>query len=673
MSGLTVTARPGLRYGMRPERKPAKFRWMDRMDARGLELIKLLRGKRLSYERFHETVREPLVCRIAEYNKLSDVELVATGRAYRAGCAGAAGKRTDAIENRLMEALALAAAQSSRTLGLMPHVEQLYAAWAIRHGYAVDMQTGEGKSLVAALAAIVVALEGTPVHVVTVNEYLVARDASKFQLLYRVFGLQVAALSAEQTDEERRAAYAGEVVYVTGKQLAFDYLRDRITCSSPVGALTESFRSMLPGVTSKPLLRGLCFAIVDEIDSVLIDEARTPLILAVPAIDDDVARDKTENIVALGIAKMLHEGIDFVLNRDNRSVELTDTGMETLHRLAERFSGVWKIERYRSERIRQALTVMHLLRRECDYIVRDRCVELIDESTGRTMPDRQLQQGLQRMLEVHARVEITPENEISTAISFQDFFSRYQAIAGMSGSLLSIKSELLRDYGLQVVSVPTHQKCIRVRLAPRVFDSQAIQLRELVRKAAEHQQRGQPLLVGTRSVQQSELVSALLHAHGVDHRVLNAMQDEDEAGKVASAGRSGAVTVATNMAGRGSDIALDESAAQAGGLSVIALSVNNSRRIDRQLFGRSARQGDPGCCQQWLALDDELVIENLPPWYLRIIRQWLHFLPDKQALPGRVTRSLAQLRVERRHARQRFSVLINNPRLERHLAIGGKR
>lgn len=663
MSQLVATVRPGLRYGARPERQTHAWRWLNQFDAYAYELIGKLRSDSVSFSSFNKSVRKPLLDRIAEISACSQTDLSVLMQDFRSDCS---------TQGRMLEALALAAVQSRRTLGLTPHIEQLYAAWAMRHGYAVDMQTGEGKSLSAALTAVTVALEGTPVHVVTVNEYLVSRDAVGFRPLYQAFELRVSALSADQTDHERRMAYANDIVYVTGKQLAFDYLRDRVAGSHAGGALTQRLRKLLPGAVPESLLRGLCFAIVDEIDSVLVDEARTPLILAVPSATDNAERDRSETIVALGIARLLHADVDFHLHRDSRSVELTENGLSALRQLAERFDGVWKVERYRTERVRQALIALHLFRREHDYVVRDGRVLLVDEPTGRIMPDRRLQHGLHRILEVIERVELTPENEIRTAISFQDFFARYQTLAGMSGSVLPIKSELLKVYNLKTVSAPTHEKSLRVHHATRLFDTQPDQLRALVQEATSHQERGQPLLVGTRSIQQSELVSALLRAEKIEHRVLNAMQDQDEAGKIALAGQSGAVTIATNMAGRGSDIAVGEAVAQAGGLSVIALSINDSRRIDRQLFGRAARQGNPGCGQQWLALDDEQITENLPAWFVAVVKRWLHRRSSHMALAGRLICFLVQSRIERRHAQQRLSMMKNTPRLERHLAIGGK-
>jgi len=663
MSLLATTVRPGLRYGGRPERQKDAYRWLSRIDAYAYELIGKVCGNGMSFSSFNRNIRKPLLARIKEISACSQTELSALIKDLRY-CRSAQG--------RALEALALAAVQSRMTLGLAPHVEQLYAVWAMRHGHAVDMQTGEGKSLSAALTAVTVALEGTPVHVVTVNEYLVARDAVGFQPLFEAFDLRVAALSADQTDHERRMAYACDIVYVTGKQLAFDYLRDRVAGNHAGGALTQQLRSLLPGAAPESILRGLCFAIVDEIDSVLVDEARTPLVLAVPSATDNVARDRSETVVALGIARLLHADVDFLLHRDNRSVELTTVGLSALQQLAERFDGVWKVERYRTERVRQALIALHLFQREHDYIVRDGRVLLVDESTGRIMPDRRLQHGLHRILEVHERVELTPENEVRTAISFQDFFARYQALAGMSGSVHQIRSELFKVYRLKTVSVPTHKKSLQIQHTARLFATQPDQLRALVHEAISHQERGQPLLVGTRSIQQSEVLSALLRARKVEHRVLNAMQDQDEAGKIALAGQSGAVTIATNMAGRGSDIALGEVVAQAGGLSVIALSINDSSRIDRQLFGRAARQGKPGCGQQWLALDDEQIAENMPAWFVGAVKRWLHCCPSHQALTGRLICSLVQSRIERRHAKQRLSMMKNIPRLERHLAIGGK-
>jgi preprotein translocase subunit SecA len=537
------------------------------------------------------------------------------------------------------------------------------------HGSIVEMQTGEGKTLTAPLAAIVMALTGTPVHVITANDYLVSRDAGHLQDLYALFGLRCAAIVETSSAAARRRAYAADIVYGTSKQLVFDYLRDLQIMRETRAGLKSELRPLLSTDIQEPMMRGLCFAIVDEADSTLVDDARMPLILAEPARN---GRNRVaEAAVALSIARGLHRDVDFRLHEDDRTLRLTDAGRDALRQLTERLTGTWRFERYRNELVRQALTALHLFRLDRDYLVKDGRVQLIDESTGRVLPDRKLQHGLHRMLEVKEKCSVTEDNEILAAISFQRFFKRYHHLAGMSGTVREVRRELRRVYGLEVVPVPTKRPCLRTVERPVVLPDRNAQLAWAATEVAARQANRQPVLIGTRTVEVSEIFSAMLRERGIDHQLLNARHDAQEAEIVARAGISGAVTVATNMAGRGTDIPLDEDSAQAGGLYVIGLEVNESRRVERQLFGRCARQGDPGSARAIVSLKDDLVLSMIPKAALSLTCWAAEQLPGAGPWLARMCVRSAQRLCERRHRKERMRIYNGSGAVDRALAVSG--
>ena len=554
-------------------------------------------------------------------------------------------------------------------LELTPHPAQLYAAWSMLHGTIVEMNTGEGKTLTASIPAIAVALTGTPVHIITVNEYLVQRDANQLTGLYAQFGLSTATVTNRMSEIERRNAYSANIVYCTNKQIVFDYLRDLQILNGNRSGLKSEMRTLFTNTSEKPLLRGLCFAIVDEADSVLIDDARTPLILAKPRHSDRASI--TEATIALSMAKSLHPGVDFQLRKDSRVVALTDTGVNALRQLTKKFSGAWKFERYRNERVRQALSALHLYHIDRDYLVRHGQIELIDETTGRVMPDRKLQHGLQRMLELKEKCEVTDENQVISAISFQQFFRRYCHLTGMSGTVFEVRDELKRIYGTRVVRIPMYKVSQRQHLSTVIATDHDEQMKHLIATIVERHATGQPVLIGTRSVSMSECISLALNSEGIEHALLNARQDEQEARIIARAGQVSAITVATNMAGRGTDISLHSAASSLGGLHVINTGVNESGRIDRQLFGRAARQGDPGSAENILSLKDELVVNAISAPVLFFVSRAIKQLPALGRVLAYIIIRYAQRNCERRHAAQRIAVFKGGDRLKRLLAISG--
>ena len=648
--------RPGLRHGPTPERgerdAPGGPNALDRFAARALRAFGARWRGRRAAARARAVAR-----RAAALGGLPETERCALFERLRASL-----RRRGHDERSVIEALGHAVLLAERTLGLHARDGQRIAAEALLRGHFVEMPTGEGKTLAVALAAAAAALDGTPVHVLTANDYLAERDARRLAPLYAALGLSSAWVSPEMDERERRAAYAADVVHLTGKQIGFDRMRDALAADAQTGSLAarlgELARPCARGdERHEPLLRGLCSAIVDEADSLLIDEARTPLVLAAPRAER--GRAERESVVALGLARMLDAGVDYRLSRKHRAAELTEHGAKTLGELAERVAGTWRSARYRDERVRDALAALHLWHRDRDYVVRDDAVELVDEHSGRTLPDRRLQRGMHMLLEIKEHCAPKPENEIVASIACQRLFRRYRRLAGTSGTLQEVRGELEAVYGACLVRVPHARSPRRETLPARVLPSRARQLDALMEEVRRCRAAERPVLIGTRSVEQSNGVAALLVAHGVAHRVLNASQDTDEAAIVAEAGQLGRVTVATNMAGRGTDIPLGAGVAERGGLHVVSLAFNDARRIDRQLAGRAARQGDPGSFRQLWSLADARLCEVVPVPCSSLARHLLHgerCNPLVGALAVALVR-LAQRRLEWRHARERRAAL----------------
>jgi preprotein translocase subunit SecA len=502
-----------------------------------------------------------------------------------------------------VQSFALIRELSGRTLQQRHYDSQLMGGWTMLQGQLAEMETGEGKTLAATLAAATAALAGIPVHVITVNEYLVERDAKMLEPLYRALGLTVGYVTQEMETEQRRAAYACDITYCTNKQVAFDYLRDRLLLGNDRSPLRLQLESAYVGHQRMEqfLLRGLCFAIVDEADSVLIDEAQTPLILT------RNAENSAENVVyrlALHLAQKLILGRDFAIDPQQRSVQLSLTGQQTLAALKLTMAGPLQNSRRREELVCQALHALHLLHRDRDYLVKDKKIVLIDSNTGRTMPDRSWERGLHQLVEAKESCPLTAAREHLGRLTYQRFFRRYLRLGGMTGTAREVRSELWSVYGLRVQRIPLHRPSQCRELPARIYAQAEEKWSAVLSSVTEIRAQGRPVLIGTGSVGDSELLSGKLTAANIPHRVLNARQDKEEAEVVAAAGRAQQVTVATNMAGRGTDIPLATGIAERGGLHVIATCRNDARRIDRQLFGRCARQGDPGSHQSILAFQD---------------------------------------------------------------------
>jgi preprotein translocase subunit SecA len=569
------------------------------------------------------------------------------------------------------ETFAVTREAASRTLGVRHFPTQMMAGWALLQGRLVEMETGEGKTLAATLPSCTAAFAGLPVHIVTVNDYLAKRDAEGMGPLYNFLGLSVSAAVQGMTRSEKRAAYRNSVVYCTNKEIAFDYLRDGVARSGRRSRLHHCL-DKLGGLASEgdaPVLRGLHFAIVDEADSVFVDEARTPLILSA---SNGAAEEATTLHQALALAADLDSPTDFETDHAERYCLLTKLGRDKLALTTRDLDGVWQSELEREERVTQALSAIHLFERDKHYVVAEGKVQIVDENTGRILPDRSWERGLHQMIEAKERCEPSQRRETIARLTYQRLFRRYLLLSGITGTAREVAREIRTVYGLDVVRIPLHRPSRRRHTAPSLCLTKEEKCRVVERVVGMARDCGRPVLIGTRSVQASEEISAELRKSGVDHALLNAKQDSAEAAIVAAAGQPGRVTVATNMAGRGTDIKLADGVQANGGLTVILTEYHESRRIDRQLFGRCARQGDPGACDTIVSLEDDFFLTN-SPWLTAQAARILKTNHRLRPLVLRILKFHAQYVAESRNSRQRVANLRSDRRWERILAFSGHR
>ena len=578
-------------------------------------------------------------------------------------------RRDGFTEPVVAQSFALVREVAGRTLGMRHFDSQLRGGWILLNGMVAEMETGEGKTLTATLPACTAALAGLPVHVITVNDYLTARDAELMGPVYRMLGLSVGVIVNGKEPAARRAAYACDITYCTNKELTFDYLRDRTAVGSQVNRIQLSIERLAGGESraSRLVLRGLFFAIVDEADSVLCDEARTPLILSARS---EQAPERSMYETALTVAARLKPTEDFVVEGGERQVRLTAEAKQKLAGWAEMLPPMFRGTRRREELVKQALVATHVFKRDTHYLVRDDKVQIIDEYTGRILPDRSWEQGLHQMVEAKAGCPLTGQQTSIARMTYQRFFRRYLRLAGMTGTAQEIAPELWSAYRLPVVRVPTNRPLQRRDLGERVYATPDEKWRAIVERVRELTAAGRPVLVGTRSVGASDELSRLLTEAGLEHQLLNARQDKQEAEIVAQAGQQGRVTVATNMAGRGTDIRLGRGVEPLGGLHVIATELHESRRIDRQLFGRGGRQGDAGSFEAIVSVEDELSRVYLGG-LLRGVARRLARGGTSPALLRKLIR-LAQARAERSHAAIRRDLLTLDEQLGDLLAFSGK-
>ena len=555
-----------------------------------------------------------------DFEKLSDEQLRGKTNEFRERLS-----RGETLDDLLPEAFAAVREASKRTLGMRHFDVQLIGGMVLHEGKISEMKTGEGKTLVATLAAYLNALEGKGVHVVTVNDYLAQRDSTMMGKIYTFLGLTVGCNLHGLSHAQKQEAYNADITYGTNNEFGFDYLRDNMVLYK-----------------EQMVQRPLHYAIIDEVDSILIDEARTPLI-----ISGQAAKSTEMYYAADRFVRKLKEDEDYTIDLKMRSVTLTEAGVEK----AEREFRIENLFDHANvlinHHIQQALKAHAIMKRDVDYVVQDGEVIIVDEFTGRLMAGRRYSDGLHQAIEAKEQLQVQNESMTLATITFQNYFRMYRKLAGMTGTAKTEEEEFKKIYGLEVVQVPTNKPMIRVDMPDVVYKTANAKYKAVVEEIVRRHQKRQPVLVGTVSIENSEKLSEMLKRRGIPHKVLNAKYHAEEAEIIARAGQPGAVTIATNMAGRGTDILLGEGVPELGGLHIIGTERHEARRIDNQLRGRAGRQGDPGSSQFYLALDDDLMrrfgSENIMGMMDR-----LGFSEDEPIESKLVTRAIesAQKRVE---------------------------
>jgi len=581
-------------------------------------------------------------------------------------------------QSDLEQAFALVREVAVRQIGESPFPVQIGGAFALESGCIVEMATGEGKTLTATMPSTVAGWRGQGCHIITVNDYLAERDANWMGRIYRFCGLSVAHIEQAMSAADRRAAYSADITYCTNKEVTADFLRDRLVLGRLRG-LSSALLTKIAGphervrqgqsIIDRLVQRGLNFAIVDEADSVLVDEAITPLIISGPAPNPEQVEAFRQ---AADIVNNLNPDTDYRVNPRYREVELTNEGKGRLADLAETFGYIWQGARRREEIATKALVAKELYSLDKQYVIDDGKVVIVDDFTGRLMPDRSWRDGLHQAVEAKEKLEITPPKDTHARISFQRFFRMYRKLSGMTGTASEAGAEFWQIYHLPVVVIPTNRPCIRRNLPDIVLPTGPTKWKRILLEIRRVHETGRPVLVGTRSVRASEYISRLLQAENLDHQVLNAVRHREEAQIVAGAGQTGRITVATNMAGRGTDIKLGRGVAKLGGLHVIASERNESARIDRQLFGRCARQGDPGSAQAIVCLEDEFVSRYAKNLVAYLKKRYAHTADGFSSMTTRAVFRLSQLRAEKLALRQRKSVMRTDHWLEEQLSFTGR-
>ena len=527
-----------------------------------------------------EKLADKVISLESKMEALSDADFPVKTEEFKARYASG-----ESLDKLLPEAFALVREGAKRVLGLFPYKVQIMGGITLHNGNIAEMRTGEGKTLTATMPVYLNALSGDGVHVVTVNEYLSTRDAKEMGELYNFLGLSVGVNLTGQSPEEKRAAYYADITYSTNSELGFDYLRDNMVVYK-----------------SQMVQRPLNYAVVDETDSILIDEARTPLIISGQAEKSTVLYQRADFFV-----KALKEDEDYTIDLTSKSISLTDEGINKAEQTF-RLPNLYDIDNSALvHHIDQALRANYIMIRDIDYVVDEGQVKIVDGFTGRIMEGRRYSDGLHQAIEAKEGVEVENESKTMATITYQNFFRMYRKLSGMTGTAKTEEEEFREIYNMNVITIPTNRPVQRIDNHDVIYPSLKSKFKAVVRDIKERHAKGQPILVGTVAVETSELLSQMLHQEGIPHEVLNAKNHFKEAEIVMMAGQRGAVTIATNMAGRGTDIKLGKGVKELGGLCVIGTERHESRRIDNQLRGRSGRQGDPGATQFYLSLEDDLM------------------------------------------------------------------
>ena len=527
-----------------------------------------------------EKIADKVISLESKMEALSDADFPVKTEEFKARYASG-----ESLDKLLPEAFALVREGAKRVLGLFPYKVQIMGGITLHNGNIAEMRTGEGKTLTATMPVYLNALSGDGVHVVTVNEYLSTRDAKEMGELYNFLGLSVGVNLTGQSPEEKRAAYYADITYSTNSELGFDYLRDNMVVYK-----------------SQMVQRPLNYAVVDETDSILIDEARTPLIISGQAEKSTVLYQRADFFV-----KALKEDEDYTIDLTSKSISLTDEGINKAEQTF-RLPNLYDVDNSALvHHIDQALRANYIMIRDIDYVVDEGQVKIVDGFTGRIMEGRRYSDGLHQAIEAKEGVEVENESKTMATITYQNFFRMYRKLSGMTGTAKTEEEEFREIYNMNVITIPTNRPVQRIDNHDVIYPSLKSKFKAVVRDIKERHAKGQPILVGTVAVETSELLSQMLHQEGIPHEVLNAKNHFKEAEIVMMAGQRGAVTIATNMAGRGTDIKLGKGVKELGGLCVIGTERHESRRIDNQLRGRSGRQGDPGATQFYLSLEDDLM------------------------------------------------------------------
>ncbi len=591
-----------------------------------------------------------------EYQALSDAELRKRSLSlrYRA-------RSGELLAELLPEAYALVREAARRTIGLRHYDVQLLGGIALFHRSIVEMATGEGKTLTATLPLYLYSLVGKGCLLATVNDYLAKRDAEWMGPIYQALGVSVGCIQTPMSRDERRHAYSCDVTYGTAKEFGFDFLRDRLLLRRIRDGNLDLMGSMLGererlGQGDKPVQREPFFALVDEADSILIDEARTPLIISALPTEKELLAVKCFEWAAK-VAKEFVEDVDFHYDHEKRTYYLTREGRHKARSLPKppEMAGVGMYHIY--EYVERAIRVEREFHRDRQYVVRDGEIVIVDEFTGRLAEGRKWRDGIHQAVEAKEGVKVTVQTGDAARITIQDFFLRFRHLAGMTGTAWDSAAELRRIYKCHVIPIPTNRPVIREEWPTKIFGTEEAKWAAVVEEVVELHKQDRPVLIGTRSIDKSEHLSKLLNERGIEHQVLNAHHLAKEAEIVAQAGLKGKVTVSTNMAGRGTDIKLGPGVAELGGLHVICTEMHDSRRIDRQLIGRCARQGDPGSYRQFLSLEDEILDHGFGPKKARKFKQMGRANPNGQFDHLRGIFRRAQRRIERHHFRQRRALL----------------
>jgi len=581
-------------------------------------------------------------------------------------------KAGELIDTLIVESFAATREAGRRTIGMRHYDVQLLAGVALVHGAIVEMQTGEGKTLVATLPLVAYSLAGKGAHLATVNDYLARRDAEWMEPIYKALGLSVGIVETEMDFDARRKAYACDVTYGTAKEFGFDFLKDRLM-NREIAEGRADLGAMLTGraasTTSQLLQRPYWFALVDEADNVLIDEARTPLIIASPPGEAQAVQEAIFRFAATA-AETLERDEDFEADVQKQTCELLGRGRSRVraHERPAILDGVSLLELY--DAVERALKARQFFIRDRQYVERDGKIVIIDEFTGRSAEGRTWRDGLHQAVEAKEGIEVTVPSGHAARITIQDLFARWPHLAGMTGTIATSAGEISRTYDVAVATVPTNRPAVRKRLPPVICADLTDKFQRIVAEVQEMHALGRPVLIGTRSIDKSETLSRMLTEAGLPHTVLNARQIEREAEIVSQAGQRGQITVSTNMAGRGTDIKLGAGVHEIGGLHVICTELHDSARIDRQLIGRCGRQGDPGTWRQYVSLDDDILVSGFGPGRAKRVAKRLESFVGTASERALAIYKQAQQKIEARHIRQRRLLeYVERQRAEAHIQM----